>query len=85
MGAPETFATKCLIGLVGVYRRALSPLMGPQCRFVPSCSTYAVEALREHGAKALPMIGRRICRCHPFSANEFQYDPVPPSGPKEVK
>ncbi len=56
-----------LIGLVRVYQWTLSPLLGGQCRFYPTCSNYFIEAVRKYGAVrgALRGIGR-ICRCHPF-------------------
>ncbi|ROO24476.1 membrane protein insertion efficiency factor [Salinisphaera orenii MK-B5] len=60
-----------------IYRYTLSPLLGPRCRYVPSCSAYALEALERHG----PIRGgwlalRRIVRCHPL--REGGFDPVPP-------
>ena len=62
---------------IKAYRIVLSPLLGPQCRFVPSCSTYALEALRVHGAlRGSWLTVRRIGRCHPFHPGG--YDPVPP-------
>lgn len=62
---------------IKAYRIVLSPLLGPQCRFVPSCSTYALEALRVHGAlRGSWLAVRRIGRCHPFHSGG--YDPVPP-------
>jgi putative membrane protein insertion efficiency factor len=67
-------------GLVRVYQIALSPLLGRQCRFLPTCSHYAMEALERHGAmKGGWLAFRRILRCHPFAA--AGYDPVPPAGP----
>ena len=58
------------------YRVALRPLLGPACRFAPSCSVYAEEAVRRHGAiKGSWMAVRRIGRCHPW--NPGGYDPVP--------
>jgi len=54
----------------------ISPLLGPRCRFFPSCSSYAEEAIEKHGiAKGGWLATKRICRCHPF--NEGGFDPVP--------
>ena len=65
-----------LIGLVRVYQATLRPFMGGQCRYVPSCSEYALDALREHGALRGGWLAvRRILRCHPWGG--FGYDPVP--------
>ena len=58
------------------YKGAISPLTPPSCRFTPSCSTYAVEALRRHGPfKGIYLAIRRILRCHPWGGSG--YDPVP--------
>jgi uncharacterized protein len=65
-----------LIGLIAVYRFCVSPLLGPRCRFHPSCSSYAREAIERHGAlSGLVLALRRIARCHPW--NPGGYDPVP--------
>ena len=65
-----------LLLLLAVYRRLISPLLGPRCRFVPTCSTYAVEALQRHGAlRGSWLTLKRLLRCHPFA--EGGYDPVP--------
>jgi putative membrane protein insertion efficiency factor len=73
-----------LIFLVRVYQYALSPLkmalFGPaaQCRYTPSCSQYAAEAFKVHGAlKGGALAAWRICRCHPWG--DFGPDPVPPA------
>jgi putative membrane protein insertion efficiency factor len=67
---------RLLIALVRAYRYALSPWWGNQCRFSPSCSEYAIEALGRHGAlKGALLAARRIGRCHPWHAGGF--DPVP--------
>lgn len=63
--------------LLRAYQVTISPLMGPRCRFYPSCSNYAIEALRVHGAgRGSWLAARRICRCHPWHPGGF--DPVPP-------
>lgn len=68
--------SRVLIAPVRLYQVALSPLLPPSCRFTPSCSTYAVEALTRHGPiKGLWLAVRRIGRCHPWGASG--YDPVP--------
>ena len=68
--------TALMILLIRIYQRCVSPMLGQNCRFVPTCSQYAVEALRRHG----PLKGgwltiRRILRCHPWGGSGF--DPVP--------
>lgn len=66
------------IGLIRFYQRAISPWFGPSCRFSPSCSHYACEALQQHGlARGTWLTARRLGRCHPFCAGGF--DPVPPA------
>lgn len=68
--------TGALRGLVGAYRILLSPLLGRQCRYLPTCSEYADEALRRHGAWRGGFLAlARILRCNPWSASGF--DPVP--------
>ena len=58
------------------YKVAISPLTPPSCRYTPSCSTYAMEAIRKHGPlKGLYLAVRRILRCHPWGGSG--YDPVP--------
>jgi putative membrane protein insertion efficiency factor len=67
---------RVLIGIIRAYQYLLSPWWGNHCRFTPTCSHYAVEALERHGAIAgLWLAIRRILRCHPWSAGG--YDPVP--------
>jgi uncharacterized protein len=66
------------IGAVRVYQWTLRPIIGSHCRFWPSCSEYAVEALRVHGAlTGTAMAAKRILRCNPW--HEGGVDPVPPS------
>jgi putative membrane protein insertion efficiency factor len=65
-----------LITLVRAYQVALSPVLGGACRYYPSCSHYAIEALERHGAwRGGWLAVRRILRCHPFRPGGF--DPVP--------
>lgn len=65
-----------LVLLLRGYQKLISPLLGQRCRFAPSCSHYAVDALREHGlARGLWLAVRRIGRCHPW--NPGGHDPVP--------
>lgn len=76
VSGPGRLAALPFIGLIRVYRLTLSPFVGRQCRFEPTCSVYGLEAYREHG----PLRGswltfRRLARCHPFSRGGF--DPVP--------
>ena len=67
--------TVLLLGLA-VYRVALRPMVGPVCRFAPSCSVYAGEAIHRHGSLVgLWLAARRVGRCHPW--NPGGYDPVP--------
>ncbi|GIO11840.1 putative membrane protein insertion efficiency factor [Cohnella xylanilytica] len=59
------------------YRTFISPLKPPTCRFAPTCSAYALEAIEVHGAlKGSLLAAKRICKCHPFHPGGF--DPVPP-------
>jgi uncharacterized protein len=68
---------KVLIALIKVYQYTVSPLLGPRCKYYPSCSNYAVEALRVHGAiRGTGLAAWRLLRCNPFS--DGGVDPVPP-------
>ena len=65
-----------LKGLIKVYKYTVSPLLGPKCRYLPTCSSYGVQAIERYG----PFLGgwltvKRICRCNPWGAHG--YDPVP--------
>lgn len=68
--------TRLLLVLIRAYQRFVSPYTPPSCRFYPSCSTYAVDAIARHGAwRGGYLAVRRLLRCHPFHAGG--YDPVP--------
>ena len=65
-----------ILHIIRFYQRALSPLLGNNCRFHPSCSQYTYEAVKRYGAAQGTWMGlRRICRCHPWHQGGF--DPVP--------
>lgn len=65
-----------LLFLIRFYQWTISPLFGPCCRFTPSCSWYATEAIHMHGAwRGSLLTARRLCRCHPLC--DGGYDPVP--------
>ena len=65
-----------LIAMIRFYRKYLSPLKQPCCRFIPTCSEYALEAVSKYGAwKGGWLAVKRICKCHPF--HKGGYDPVP--------
>ncbi len=69
------------LALVRCYRRFVSPLLPPACRYTPSCSAYAEEALVVHGSlRGVGLVVRRLARCHPWGGEGF--DPVPESRPR---
>ena len=71
-----TLLARSFVLLVRGYQVVLSPLLGGQCRYYPSCSAYAIEAIERHGAlRGAWLAARRIGRCHPFRPGGF--DPVP--------
>lgn len=70
-----------LRSIIKVYQTVISPLLGPNCRYYPSCSAYALDAIECHGAcRGGWMAARRIARCHPWHPGG--YDPVPAAAPK---
>jgi putative membrane protein insertion efficiency factor len=74
--SPPGFLARVLLALIGCYRQWISPLLGPRCRFIPSCSAYGLEAIRRHGAlRGGWLTLRRLLRCHPFTP--CGCDPVP--------
>src|SRR5581483_6881557 len=67
----------CVRGALRAYKLTLSPLIGRQCRYLPTCSEYAAEALIGHGPwRGSYLAARRLCRCHPWGGSG--YDPPPP-------
>lgn len=71
-----SLAARVLTALIGLYQRFISPLLGAHCRFEPTCSAYAAEAVSTHGAlRGTWLALRRIARCHPW--NPGGIDPVP--------
>lgn len=75
-----------LLALIRFYQRGISPLRPPCCRFIPTCSAYALEAVELHGAVKGGLLALwRILRCHPFHREKtFIYDPVPPKKIKRI-
>ena len=71
---------RILLSVIRLYRRWISPLTPPSCRFTPTCSAYAEQAVRQHGALRGGWLAlRRLLRCHPFG--DSGYDPVPGTTP----
>lgn len=71
-----------LIAIVRIYRKTISPFLPPSCIYTPTCSAYAEEALRRHGAtRGMVLSVKRILRCHPWHSGG--YDPVPEVGKDE--
>ena len=65
-----------LVAAIRGYQYAIGPMRGPSCRFYPSCSEYACEAIEQHGtARGSWLTAKRLCKCHPFHPGGF--DPVP--------
>ncbi len=70
-----------LLALIQLYKWTLSPWIGNECRYLPTCSAYAADAVRAHGAWAGSwMTGARLCRCHPWGGSG--YDPTPAKKPR---
>jgi putative membrane protein insertion efficiency factor len=77
MSAVRRAVVWLLVLPIRAYQLLISPLLGPRCRFYPSCSAYAVQALQTHGPlRGTLLAGRRLLRCHPW--NPGGIDPVPP-------
>jgi putative membrane protein insertion efficiency factor len=72
-----TFYESCVRGALRAYKLTLSPLIGRQCRYLPTCSEYASDVLISHGPwRGAWLAGQRLCRCHPWGGSG--YDPPPP-------
>ncbi len=68
---------KLMLALIRFYQRRISPTRPPRCRYYPTCSEYAFQAIGKYGAlKGGALAARRLCRCHPFSKRDY-FDPVP--------
>jgi putative membrane protein insertion efficiency factor len=79
-----SFYETCVRSALRAYKLTLSPLIGRQCRFLPTCSEYAAQALIEQGPmRGAWLAARRLCRCHPFGGSG--YDPPPPPRTKTEK
>jgi putative membrane protein insertion efficiency factor len=71
-----SIAARVVVAAIELYRRLLSPLLGRHCRYEPTCSAYALEAVRTHGAaRGAALAVRRVARCHPWAPGGV--DPVP--------
>lgn len=70
---------RVLLWMINFYRKGISPLTPPSCRFIPTCSEYAMEAIERYGAlKGGWLAFRRLMKCHPFHRQKsIEYDPVP--------
>ena len=70
---------RVLLWIINFYRKGISPLTPPSCRFIPTCSEYAMEAIKRYGAlKGGWLALRRLMKCHPFHRQKsIEYDPVP--------
>lgn len=72
---------KIILNLIKIYQKLISPILGKNCRFIPTCSVYTYKAIEIHGViKGIYLGIKRILKCHPF--NKGGYDPVPP---KKIK
>ena len=72
----RSFGNHLAKGAISTYRYAVSPFLAPSCRYLPTCSAYAAEAIERHGAgRGTGLAVRRLARCHPFGS--YGFDPVP--------
>lgn len=70
----NSLVSKAFLGLIIFYRRFISPLKPPSCRFYPTCSEYAEQAIRKYGVKGVFLAFKRVLKCHPFHPGG--YDPL---------
>ena len=78
---PLSLAQKAALGLIRGYKLTLSPWLGGACRYLPTCSDYAAEAVARYGAfRGSLLAARRLARCHPLGSHGL--DPVPPREPR---
>lgn len=70
----NSLVSKAFLGLIIFYRRFISPLKPPSCRFYPTCSEYAEQAIRKYGLKGVFLAFKRVLKCHPFHPGG--YDPL---------
>jgi uncharacterized protein len=78
-GRAASPVARVLLALLAGYRKFVSPLLGPRCRFYPSCSAYAVQAVQLHGAaRGSWLAARRLARCHPFHPGGLDFVPGSP-------
>ncbi len=71
-----TWLARCVAFAIVVYQRGISPLVGPRCRFYPSCSQYAKEAVLKHGiVRGVPLAVMRVLRCNPWNAGGIDHVP----------
>lgn len=77
----KSLLQRAVVSSIRIYRIAVSPFLGSNCRFHPTCSAYAIEAVERNGVlRGLALAGRRLLRCHPYHPGG--YDPVLPVAPK---
>lgn len=77
MATDQTATQRAMIGLIKVYRYGISPFLPARCRYIPSCSEYALDAVKIHGAiTGGKLAAKRLCSCHSWGGHG--YDPVPP-------
>lgn len=82
MSILSQFFKRIFMGIIRLYQIAISPMLGANCRFTPTCSAYALEAIQTHGVVRGGWLSiKRIARCHPYHAGGF--DPVPVPEPNE--